>query len=1588
MSSGNLQVGNTAIVSNENPESGDVNKNILASIVAAIQARTVKPVPIGIVPNAPDTNLDNILSHMPYLGFIEFEDRLFQLLKNSLITRMNELVQIATTIRDEKKSIMDGAAKNLTEATETKEAAEIEKSKTTEEVNRIKSVYDASGPGGKGLLAEQYDNAKKEDKLAERKQNDSVAAYTNAVNLHKIATDDHNTTLDTHFQAKYKLNEIQNITIQSDFYKVDFQNWLLGVDTTEKQVYANTSSTDNMKNKKTSYTDTYSKYFTAYIDRKRKYDGATRVETIETSHFEEFALIDHHDEYDRAIMGKQSGGERLRTKIINKITTDTVNATKQGATTAFNATNQGLKQFSNQPITTTRNAIPSVGRRISDIREADSKGAVYYSGKTDIRKVIRLDNFNFTRYCNGYVWFLAAWIYSPELGYFHLKDLDVYGPNKVNPRFFWNLTKEIKQKDGSSVKTFRYFNTSNVLIGDKKDEKIQLYETDISTKQIPTDACGNKIYKSVSLLHNQYLQQIVSQIDDKQLIMDITQKCTGLSQMSIDKTNCLFDWVTPDSIYYPEKYQFDTKITPDLGVPYFMMGCLTPDKNVIFYPHLERGQHTFFMSKDDYMKEMDYMDKEGDARRKEEARRQEEEAHQKAAIKTIADILRKKIEDIKSRKRAEEDRRRTEEDKKTAIIVAAIDKIKQEAEQQTQLEISYKNPELPHDEEERNKIAAITALDEKRKQELRENDEIRKKTEVDRLRREQEENERRAEEAIAIVASIEKIKRENSELETAYRKTESEQLEDERNKIASLIAADEKIKQELRDQEEARKKTDDALDLLEKDRLEKDRLEKDRLDRLEKDRLEKARLEQEEKDRLEKARLEQEDKDRLEKARLEQEEKDRLEKARLEQEENDRKILAAILGAITQTPVVITSIFDYIDVLFVENTEKVSKIANDIKDILRFHLYYERLNKYMKSLIQGGEAIMKNINVFNKVKRGITPTLSLTDENDRNAVYENAKKDYSKILNPKQINIRSTAESYVRNIYDYQSKLVDDIRYFSIPIRFMSNISDDDVNAIQDSSTKAAITALIKQCSQINEYLNNLTNHETTILRDIEVVKDKVENSKEKSPEKMVNTLGKRLTDKQSKINYMNDRLSILHQIYDSKTLNSKMTSDFKLHAGKDASHMESTYFNTLIKGWHTDLFAALKSTFIKPFQTLNESFLNYTSGVVDNTKLRTIKIDAADNNNTKILSFVNAANGVNKDDPNFLTKNMAALIELKTALESEVYTRTRDYVQTTGAYQSNITPLSAAIDEMHKTTDIVKAAVIRKGRMGALSNNSKTTPNVFLYTNVVEIDAKKELSKMGYGDVANPDYSVYLQDMFTKSKGSTGYSHPYHYLFLVPYIRERVMNEHSLTLDKISALFKSNTVADAEGEVNLGGADYFESVGSTLENGAKIYDLQNIYDIMNPQAATLSETQIVNPNVTNSTKAVNYNTGRSGNNRANPPLVNQPPADKQPADKQPADKPPANEQPANEPPANEQPANEQPANQPPANQPPANQPLVNEPPANEPPANEPLVNEQSADKPPVNQPPVNKSRVKTQKKNGPTAATAANNKTLKTGRR
>ena len=61
--------------------------------------------------------------------------------------------------------------------------------------------------------------------------------------------------------------------------------------------------------------------------------------------------------------------------------------------------------------------------------------------------------------------------------------------------------------------------------------------------------------------------------------------------------------------YYPENYHFDTKITPELGVPFLLVGRKTPDGRVEFYPEMKEPQVVLLLDREAFIKYMYHKEK-------------------------------------------------------------------------------------------------------------------------------------------------------------------------------------------------------------------------------------------------------------------------------------------------------------------------------------------------------------------------------------------------------------------------------------------------------------------------------------------------------------------------------------------------------------------------------------------------------------------------------------------------------------------------------------------------------------------------------------------------------------------------------------------------------------------------------------------------------------------------------------------------------------------------------------------------------------------------------------------------------------------
>jgi hypothetical protein len=597
-----------------------------------------------------------------------------------------------------------------------------------------------------------------------------------------------------------------------------------------------------------------------YIELRDKYsalyDSVANINASELlkcspDQFEQFAYIDHHADADDVFYGKKSGGANARNKVIKEIfkplTDPIAKVAKIVGTKTVDAYNSARK------------INPKIGRRITDIRKAYDEGNVYFKPETDILKIIGCsdngsgpDRFNFTRYHNDNIWFLAVCIFDPNLQYFHLRDWTMED-EKAKPRFFWNFTKEI-----GGYNTFKYLTRRNVIGFDEKTETIDL------TKNIFSDEYTNAVIDTIKKknigekegeeeeeegeeeeveeegeeeveeegeVEEEEVEEEVEEEGEEE-VDELKDKLTPMFAQTttmrawLDK---MIELTNPSSEkpYYPENYQFNTKITPELGVPFLLVGRKLPDGRVEFYPEMKEPQVVLLLDREAFIKYMYHKEKAEEERKErkeseklyvlplvlgleEERRRREEERIKRERMAILALVVGSEEE----RRRREEERIKRERMAMLALAVGSEEERRRREEERIKRErmamlalVVGSEEERRRKEEERikRKIMGILALVVGAEEEKRRQEEI-------------EEEKRRQEEIEAEnkrLADIEAEKKRQEEIE-AEKKRQEDILAAELQK--ARIAADEKIRlsiieaKRLAEEEKTRKEKLDKIE--------------------------------------------------------------------------------------------------------------------------------------------------------------------------------------------------------------------------------------------------------------------------------------------------------------------------------------------------------------------------------------------------------------------------------------------------------------------------------------------------------------------------------------------------------------------------------------------------------------------------------------------------------------------------------------------------------------------------------------------------------------------------------------------------------
>jgi flagellar biosynthesis GTPase FlhF len=653
-----------------------------------------------------------------------------------------------------------------------------------------------------------------------------------------------------------------------------------------------------------------------YIELRDKYsalyDSVANINASELlkcspDQFEQFAYIDHHADADDVFYGKKSGGANARKKVIKEIFKPLTDSISKGAKIVGTKTVEGAKIVGTKTVdayNSARKINPKIGRRITDIRKAYDEGNVYFMPETDICKIIGPDQFNFTRYYYNNVWFLAVCIFDPNLQYFHLRDWTMED-NKAKLRFFWNFTKEI-----GGYNTFRYLTRRNVIGNDIKMGTIDL------TKNIFSDEYTNAVIDTIKKknIGEKEGEEEEEEGEEEEVEEEGEEEVEEEGEEEVDElkdkltpmfaqTTTMRAWLdkmieltnpSSEKPYYPENYQFNTKITPELGVPFLLVGRKLPDGRVEFYPEMKEPQVVLLLDREAFIKYMYHKEKAEEERKErkeseklyvlplvlgleEERRRREEERIKRERMAILALVVGSEEE----RRRREEERIKRERIAMLALVVGSEEERRRREEERIKRErmamlalVVGSEEERRRREEERIKrermamLALVVGSEEERRR--KEEERIKRERmamlalvvgfEEERRRKEEERIKRKIMGILALVVGTEEEKRRQEEIEEEKRRQEEIEVEKKRQEE---IEVQKKRQEEI----EAEKKRQEEIEA-EKKRQEEIEAEKKRQEDILAAELQKARIVAEEKIQLsiiEAKRLAEEEKTRKEK---------------------------------------------------------------------------------------------------------------------------------------------------------------------------------------------------------------------------------------------------------------------------------------------------------------------------------------------------------------------------------------------------------------------------------------------------------------------------------------------------------------------------------------------------------------------------------------------------------------------------------------------------------------------------------------------------------------------------------------------------
>ena len=1059
----------------------------------------------------------------------------------------------------------------------------------------------------------------------------------------------------------------QNIT--SNFFLHITKEWLLTMDNLYTSVYGKVLNNSY-------FTTHYLKYIEDYSKYKGIYDSPDKLLLqITPDQFEQFAYIDHHADADDVFYGKQSGGAffdrfnsaktaivdgaKTKSKLIGRRITDIRKAYDEG-NVHFMPETDILKIIGPDRFDFTRKYNDNVWFLAACIFDPNLQ---YFHLKD---------------------WTMEDWTMEDE---------------KVKPRFFWNFTKEIGSYNTFQYLTRRNVigfdeKTNNIDLGknifsdkytdavidtiskkivevkeDKEgEEDVGDYEDgygdggerygDRGEEEGVVDEEGEVNEEGEEEGYEdegEYVREGEGYEDDGEGYEDegegggdgerlVNEKLkTDLTTMFV-QTTPMRVWLNKmieltkslsEKPYYPENYQFDTKITPELGVPFLLVGRKTPKGIVEFYPKMTEPQVVLLLDREAFIR---YMYNKERAREEESEKAKllslimatqkntlkiddnaEHENQEKMATLALvagaeeerrrkeaeeAEHQRKKAEDEERIKQermallalvagAEEERRRKEAEEerikqeRMAILSLVVGSEAERRRKEAEAEAEAEEEERRRKEEERIKhermatMALVVGSEAERKKKEAEEERIKQErmatlalvigSEEDRKRKETEE-ERIKQERMAILALVvgseaERRRKEAEEEEERRKKKEEERIkqeEEERRKkkeerikqermaILALVVGSEaeRRRKEAEEEEERRKKK-------EEERIKQERMtimalvigaeEERRRKEAEEERIKKEKMaimalvvgadierRRKEADAEEKRRRREAEEERIKQERMttlalvigeEEERRRRQEEERRRREEKKiSAILSVVLASMSKDKN--SSVFDYINVLFIKNNKSLSTIIDNAKKILFYYICYNSVNIYIDSYFTTTKAEEKPLletyielkNKINKLKESQNNTEHIT------TLVSDARIDFYDIAKQKtdrkdKRTDKAAANSFFSNIKKFQEYYIKKISGYADYIDYIITISDE-------LFTKKH-KKLVDNCKNGSKYVRSLVDYEKIILSDI------TKSSGNKESTKIADEIGKKLTTVTGRYAiYLKTRLKLLINIY------------------------------------------------------------------------------------------------------------------------------------------------------------------------------------------------------------------------------------------------------------------------------------------------------------------------------------------------------------------------------------------------------------------------------------------------------------------------